>query len=373
MFPARAILSLGAALGFAVTATASARGDQTIGVLTRPSPVASGQGVVVWESWDASAGGYRLQALQDGRVDTLAVAPSTASFDADVGPDSGGRPALVYRRCTRGFAGFFPPPEGCDLYTYSFLTGGERRIRSASSPTASEMSPTLWRGRLAWVRVYDRDRRADRPSRPFVYTRRLGSSRPSERLPGLPERRCEINFDRQRVCGAVVGTIDDLKLYGRRLAMTAFSTIASDLPSSSNIEVRLDTLGGDRARVEQLARQGRGEGGQTWIGPSFAEGWLYVYKTCFGDPGGCTRRAGAFRYNLSTGSWQTAPDTRVVSGFAVDSRATWVVEDPQAQCRLPVQSGREGVCPVVRRDPPPSYRATSAPGGPPRDLRADRY
>ena len=67
----QSMLSLGAALAMAVGAAVPVAADETIAALARPSPVAVGQGVVVWESWDPSRDGYRLHALRNGRVEAL--------------------------------------------------------------------------------------------------------------------------------------------------------------------------------------------------------------------------------------------------------------------------------------------------------------
>ena len=65
-----------------------------------------------------------------------------------------------------------------------------------------------------------------------------------------------------------------------------------------------------------------GEGGQSWIGPSWARGRLYFYKTCFGDPSGCSTAGGAFRFDPKTGRTAFAPSATVLSGFAIDRDGT---------------------------------------------------
>jgi len=53
---------------------------------------------------------------------------------------------------------------------------------------ANDVSPTLWRGRIAWTREYGSGKDAN----PVVYTKTLTAprSQPSKRLPGVPTVRC---------------------------------------------------------------------------------------------------------------------------------------------------------------------------------------
>ena len=44
-----------------------------------------------------------------------------------------------------------------------------------------------------------------------------------------------------------------------------------------------------------------GEGGQTYLGPSIANGRVAFFKACQGDPGGCSpATSGAIRYRISS-------------------------------------------------------------------------
>ncbi len=110
-----------------------------------------------------------------GTVRAAAVAPSESPFDVDVGPTENGRRYLVYSRCENRSGAV---PRGCDIYAYDPDFEVENRYDASSSST-SEVQPTYWRGRVAFVRYFGD---ADDP-RPVVYTRRAKSSRASERLP----------------------------------------------------------------------------------------------------------------------------------------------------------------------------------------------
>jgi hypothetical protein len=334
-----------AAFGLGCTAGA-ARADQTIATTSRPTTIATGQGIVAYSAYDPAVQGYRLMIDRLGKTVRADVAPSATPFDVDVGPTPAGHDYLVYSRC-RSRA--MPVPRGCDIYSYDVVNHREHRIDGADS-ARSEVHPTYWDGRLAFVRYYGS---GDDPH-PVVYTRRTRSSRPSKRLPGLPDRRC---IERAG-CGAVTGTIDELELYGDHLAQTA-STVSHVRYHRRLTELRL--VGVDSGRSQQIAARGTGESGQHFIGPSFRAGRLYTYFTCRGDGGGCINGiGGAYRYRYSTGRWSKAADTTQLAAFGVSYIGTLElamnvrggcgpIDVPQSSCHIS----------VVR--PAPDYREVSPP------------
>src|SRR5919198_2817542 len=192
-------------------------------------------------------------------AERLPVAPSSRPFDADIGPDSRGRAELVYQRCAEAPGA----PTGCDLFVFSLADdSGERPVRNANDPDHNDAGPTIWRGRIAWTRDYGTGSEPD----PIVYTKALTAprSRPSTRLPGVPQRRCG---DVERVCGPTSGrTVRDLELWGENLALTV-SYGCRGCSGIDQSELRLDDLGDHSAR--QVAFQVVGLSGQSLVGPSF--------------------------------------------------------------------------------------------------------
>lgn len=339
------ILALVVTVAF-LAAAGGARADQTIATTPRPTTVAAGQGLVAFSSYDPAVRGYRLMIAREGRVERASVAPSPTRFEVDVGPTESGRAYLVYSRCESRSA---PVPEGCDIYAYDPATHRENRY-DASSSTESDVHPTYWRGRVAFVRYYGS---GDDPQ-PVVYTRRARSSRPSQRLPGLPDRRCM----KYAGCGAVTGRIDELELYGDHLAQTAFTVTHNDFDRKQT-EVRLVNV--DSASSQQIAARGSGESFQEFIGLSFRAGRLFTYFTCHGDPGGCQHGiGGAYRYRYSTGDWSKHPDTDQLAAFAVSNLGTIEVE-ANAIGRCGPIDGPGAPCTVDLVQPPPQYVETSRP------------
>jgi hypothetical protein len=86
----------------------------------------------------------------------------------DVGTDRGGGTLLVYARCRRT----------CDLFSYSFARGRERRIEGGSTGACDERDPRIDRGVLTFRRA--RPRGARRPCRSGLYLKR--PSRRSRRV-----------------------------------------------------------------------------------------------------------------------------------------------------------------------------------------------
>jgi hypothetical protein len=112
-------------------------------------------GTIVFSRFDAATQQWQLAVRRAGAqaTEVLPVAPSIRPFQADIGPDSAGRPSVVYQRC----APVTGPPTGCDLFIYSLdAATGERSIDNASDPEHNDLGPTVWRGRIAWTRDHGR-------------------------------------------------------------------------------------------------------------------------------------------------------------------------------------------------------------------------
>jgi hypothetical protein len=94
--------------------------------------------------------------LRQGFGSGAADVPVPAAHDfrgVDLGTDERGHVVLVYGRCPHAFT-------RCDIYSYSFGSGRERRLGSVSKRRCNEVLPRIDRGALAFVRGRARGCRA---------------------------------------------------------------------------------------------------------------------------------------------------------------------------------------------------------------------
>jgi hypothetical protein len=311
-------------------------------------------GTIVFSQLDQNSSRWYLAVRRAGatEVERLPVAPAAVPFEADIGPDGQGRPALVYQRCS----GRPAAPTDCDLFVFSLSNGtGERRVRNANHPRLNDMRPTLWRGRIAWTREYGSGRNAN----PVVYTRKLTAptGRRSTRLPGAPKRRCG---DSERFeCGPTINrSVQALELRGKRLALI----VLYHCPGCSGFawnEVRLGDLTRRGSRL--VAFQIVGLSSQSYVGPSLFAGRLAWYSACPGAPSRADcpgPNAGSpFRHVLSSRRYEKGGRGPAgLVGFAdTGSRLYEVVG-----CSAPPPHSFETPC-RIEEAAPPDYEAARAP------------
>jgi len=324
--------------------TPAAAAPATIDTLPRASGLDAGHGAVVWSRYDDAAKAYRLVVRRNGVNTVPPIDPSPDAFDADVGSNSRGEPAVVYSRCA-SYKDDRGPRDKCDLYILSLNTGAEREIRNANT-SASESNPTLWRGKLAWI--------AERKGvQPRVYHRSLTApaSRKSRRLPGLPARACKMH--NSRPCSRVTaGAIEEIELAGNRLA----EIVGYSAGSGDSTEIRLVSLRSTSAR--RIAFQNIGENNQLYTGLSFSSRKLAWLRGCFENPG-CAG-SGAYRFGLSTRRYERALEPQLYTGWAWTGNSTYTSQLSRYDydCRA---DGSSPAAPcLVVRDADPGWRRVRA-------------
>jgi hypothetical protein len=282
---------------FALVAVLAAPGpaaaETTLAREGRATSVSAYGGRVAWSTWDGRARAYRLVAHSGGRKVRLPVRPRPVPFDVDLGPGPGGGAAAVYSRC-RTEPDEVPDPRtelpayttgrGCDLYRYDFRSRRESKI-ARSLPGASEVLPTIWRGNVAFARVYER-RRGVAGLRAHLYHGSLSSRRsPRELAGGTPGRWEDVNFSGKGEPDYVGGdALVALDLAGRRIAFVWAAAVErcepdeppDDLFPPERSEVWLARVdGGGRELVEYGC-----DGDETdyFLSPSFAGDRLFYYR-----------------------------------------------------------------------------------------------
>jgi hypothetical protein len=301
----------------------------------RPTQVSAYGSGVLFSKRDPSTGRFKLWYTETGRPPApLDVRDRAVPFDADLGPGANGHFVAVYSRCKRE-PRWDPldedaPPNyslgrGCDLFELDLTTGVERRL-PASSKTADETLPAVWKDGLAFARRYS-------SGKTVLYSRRASAA--SRRMPG----------------GPAGGRPNGIDLYGRRLAF------GWEYPG------RYDGPASDLRLVDVVRRQTRlidrfTGGGLTTISltaPAFEAGKLYYARLCQGDEAGCPHRAGLIRVRYSTGERTRADIFRYDLWQARGAGVTYVLHDDEGwrSCFNTATGGSPETCTI--RATTPSY------------------
>lgn len=188
---------------------------------------------------------------------------------------------------------------------------GAARSRAIDSVNSSsdELHPTLWRGRLAFVR------RRSSTAAPEVLTRRLDQPTGSRarRLDALPERRpCGM----RRECAASTNDVEELELHGQHLALTSdFNVQDGNTGGLGALDVRLIDVISQRS--QQVTSIVYDEAGQRYGGLSFVGDHLGYARMC-NSRTFCSRNRTVLRYDLATRRCSSAPGRfRQLRGFAL--------------------------------------------------------
>ena len=295
-------------------------------------------GYVVFSQSDAAQTSWHLMVWHAGKISALPVAPRSIPFDADAGPDAQGRPAVVYSRCTSepipfskdtsSYPSGYPPMDwaqasGCRIFELSLLEGGERRATGIAAHGASDSTPSIWNGAIA----FQRNAATAVPRTAKLFLWRAG--RPLRRLAG--GSRGEV--------GAFVVSMD---LGAHELAFD-WELFGGNVVHFVAWEVRSDPLGVGRPR---LADVGIGHeactGGVTSMpfSPN-ADGTQIFYVIAVGDP--CSAPSSMFEsFAPSTGRWRTfAPSTGLIGAAARDGASTYWVQVRLAPSPPPTTTEKE--------------------------------
>ncbi len=278
--------------------------------LERPTEVRELDGTLVYSAFDPAIDAYRLTVRDAQGARALPVEPSREPFEADVGTNSKGDPQVIFSLDVGPQAG--GQAGNRDLFVLTLASNEVRAVRNANT-NLDERTPTLDEGRIAFSRIFAPG--ADNPE-PVVYTKLLVAprSRPSTRLPGVPQRR----DGRQTLSRRV----SELELESGRLGQIVRYSDATQLEGFATHEVRQVDLD------ERSSRQGgtltTGLKAQFYVGLSFAEGYLAWYETRELEGEGPNPSAGAYRYRPGR-AYRCAEGPQDLSGFAWTGDGTWQV------------------------------------------------
>lgn len=158
-------------------------------------------GYVVYSQSDAEGRRWRLMVWHAGAISALPVPPRAVPFDADAGPGANGQPEVVFSECAAepsvlqgetpsgpvslggnfGSVVDWSTASGCRIHELSLLGGAAMRVSEIGAPGASDTTPTIWRGAIAFARLLPRPHG---PPVPEIMLWRAGE--PLRRLGGGP-------------------------------------------------------------------------------------------------------------------------------------------------------------------------------------------
>jgi hypothetical protein len=291
---------------------AVALADEVVATPSRPTPVSAYGGRVAWSQFDATRGVYFLMSRAAGVTTTVPVAPRSVPFDVDLGPDQNGDTVAAYSRCARDPAARngaignaiaqlpdWSTGRGCDLYRFTFQTGRETVIAVANSPTASEFLPTVWKGRVAFARVYERRHgRAGRQA--YLYTRDISGGRRSVGVPAGTRSSQLFCAGGRRTCTRLVEPGPTaLDLAGRRLA---FGWDSGDPGGPTTAAYFATITAHPRKHRVDFGSSGDIQGEEV-VQPSVDTGQVYWGHTLYGD----TTSSALRRYRITTGRYEQTP------------------------------------------------------------------
>jgi hypothetical protein len=125
-------------------------------------------GYVVFSQYAPNARNWHLMVWHGGSIRPLPVSARDMPFDVDAGPAANGGPAIVYSRCTQD-----PPPptatelqsseylrepdwtnaHGCHIYELALPSGSPELVKGIHAPGASDSTPAIWDGDIAFARL----------------------------------------------------------------------------------------------------------------------------------------------------------------------------------------------------------------------------
>jgi hypothetical protein len=202
----------------------------------------------------------------------------------------------------------------------------------------------LWGGRLAFARRY-----ATGSQRVYVRPLDAGKRVRSVRLPGVPAREC----DEITHCRPIDdGIVRELELRGTTLAENVHFGLGS-VGICGEGQMRLVDVAHRTSR--RVTRTICGLSGSTLLGASLTHTHLLYARICPGDPGGCqNRNTLVYRYGLSDGRLEQAPQADVLTGFAA------LHDDDAIEVRAP--STHDGTCiNHIENTSPPCELALAGP------------
>jgi hypothetical protein len=270
-------------------------------------------------------------------------------FDADAGPGIGGTPTVVYSRCAhdptgtlaeRGGSQYVDRPDwtnahGCRIYESALTGGGPRLIAGIRPGRASDATPAIWYGDIAFARVAPGSHVST-----IYYWHHAGGA--LDRL-GAGQPPCTVGC----IPGPRASWVDGMSLDGQLLAFE-WSTNAAPFGEGPFPEIRVDPLRfGHQSGPAQVIEETAGSGacgfseGRSASVLAAAMSYAVVFGDCGRNGRGAEEVDSAFdTYSAASRRWQRAPGAAtLVVALAQERGATyWIGDKPVAPASEPPPS-----------------------------------
>lgn len=142
-------------IALVVTGTATSPAHAIAAPVTTTTGDAKMSALDGWLVWsEPQADGWHLVGLKDGVRRMIPARPRPVPFDVDLGTAADGRVVATYTRCRTSPAGGYPSVgSGCRIRVLDLVTGVERSAGIPRPTGASDATPSMHRGRIAFSRL----------------------------------------------------------------------------------------------------------------------------------------------------------------------------------------------------------------------------
>jgi hypothetical protein len=350
----------------------------TIATLTRETPIAAGQGWLVWSVGTNNAA-FKLHALHEGREFVLPLAARPVPFDASVGTDAGGRPVVTFSKCQSvaemaivgaGEGGLLEEPttaRDCRVRMLELEDGRESPVPIPHPRGTSDTAPAMWRGVVAFARMEPSHRLV---SQVLTWTpRHPGSVRVLKH--GIVPTDCPTRAACRHGFGW--GEVQSLAFDGKTVAFT-WARKATWRRNGAGWEGRIDILRTGRSTVARVATAGHEERGLlhavasevcisfsprefVWPGTTFLSGGSAYFSGV--EDGVCFSRFGGWLFTGGESRRREATFPVPVLSWASDGPNTYALVAPQP--RRGLNGGEPDELPGCALDKPCNLESVQRP------------
>ncbi|HEX4108210.1 MAG TPA: hypothetical protein VHX88_08765 [Solirubrobacteraceae bacterium] len=352
------------AQGQGATTTAPASAGPVLAPVTAVTELAAGDGWLVWSV--PVKGGWGLEGRHAGVDRPLKVAPRPQPFDASVGTDARGGAVVTFSRCSTtpgvliGLGDINPlRGRGCRAHVFDLSTNRESVPPIPRPADASDTTPAMWHGRIAFGRV---DLHAHgQVEQVLLWTPGRATLR------SLPHGALPTDCPFSAGCQGQVrqGGVEGLA-YNGTLVSFLWHPVAPGVIGDAGWEVRADTVADGRSHLVGSGFAGEAcTGGDDLYAPSppLLEGtevrFIALESSCYVFDSPFVQISAT-----SGGDGQSATLKGIVLALAEDGSTFYALEAPKPASETDPSCSTALPCEIEQVEPPRLRPQTRKPGSP---------